>query len=117
MTQKLTMDSKIASNFKNYLTRVAATHNTDVFTYNQVMLALDLTLQKQRLTTLEEEFIKPKKSKIDLSGDSLEIAVKYLIQIASYDEGDTVGAEFDEPHSARLARIALSEINEIKPLK
>lgn len=58
-----------------------------------------------------------KESKIDVSGiGGLEIgtaihtAVEALTKIASYDEGDTVGAAFDEPSSAKVARNALKII-------
>ncbi|MDX1902105.1 MAG: hypothetical protein SFW66_08935 [Gammaproteobacteria bacterium] len=43
----------------------------------------------------------------------LEIALAALNDIAVWSDGETVGPHFDEPGSARIARKAIVEINEL----
>lgn len=63
------------------------------------------------------EFVNARKDAMD-AGDHLTrdiIMLEALMKIASYEEGPMVGASFDEPHSAKIARAAIEQIKRISP--
>lgn len=112
---------RLRSDFRKYLVKIATNKVTHELTENDILKAFDLAVQKQELTTLENEYLNEKssveKSKIDFSREldlqAYNMLKEALYQIAAYSEGDLVTTTFDEPAAARLARKVLTEVANI----
>lgn len=78
MSKPRTPEARLRENFRKYI-GVA-----EEITQDKAMLAFDLAVQKDKLTNLEAELLRPKpveKSKIDVSGERLFVAAKALASV------------------------------------
>lgn len=123
MAKPVSYSDKLRGDFRRYLIKIVCNKSDQSLTETEILKAFDLAVQKQKLTSLEAELLKPPQlitSKIDVSGDALEKGIyihqvvetmnvygEALDRIASWSEGEEVTKDFDEPAAAAVARKAL----------